>query len=184
MEGTFLENIDTQRVESIMKSTEDNVAYLDDMSVKTAQKYTKDLDALMQDLYKVITKVEDAETVELERYYLELTSLLYFIGEDVEKLNIYSDMAKSAAREIYNKVYLASQVVDAVDKKKPTVAELTALAESGSQYENVVYSVYNHAYSMAKQKLSAGFEMVNTLRKVLSRRQSEAELSRMMGGAQ
>ena len=87
MQGTFLENIDTNRVEDIMKSTEDNVSYLDRMSVETAAKYTKDLDALMQDLYRVITKSEDAETVVLERYYLELTSLLYFIGEDVEKLN-------------------------------------------------------------------------------------------------
>ena len=80
-------------------------------------------------------------------------------------------MSKAAAKEIYNKAYLsASSEKDEKGKSKTTVAENTSIAESASQYETVVSSVYEHAYKTVKMKIDSANEMITTLKNILKRR--------------
>ena len=76
-----------------------------------------------------------------------------------------------------NKAYLSNQIKDTEKKNKTTVAENQAVAEQESQYEAVVSSIYDHAYKMVKFKIDAAKDMINTLRKVISRRMQEQQLS-------
>ena len=103
---TFLNSVDTNKVDSIMKSTEMNVEYFNTICTQTAKKYSEPLDNLMKDLYAECIKTQDAPTTTLERYYLELANMLYFMGEKLEQLGIYADMSKSAAKEVYSKHFL------------------------------------------------------------------------------
>ena len=164
-------------ITKLLSDLESDVNDFSGVSIKTSEQYTVELDDLMKNLYKIIIKAEDVETVILERYYLELTNLLYFMAQRVEKLNVYSDLAKAKARETYNKHYL-DYCSDKDDKGKSirTVNENTALAEQETKYEGVVENIYRSAYTIAKNKVQAGFEMVNTLRKVLSNRGLEMQL--------
>ena len=88
-----------------------------------------------------------------------------------------SKLLKELYEEVYNKAYLSNQIKDSERKNKTTVAENQAVAEQESQYEAVVSSIYEHAYKMVKFKIDAAKDMINTLRKVISRRMQEQQLS-------
>ena len=173
---TFLYGVDTDKVSSLINDTNENVKYFNDTASQIASEQTKHLDELMQKLYLIVRKPDDVDTTVLENYYLELTNLLYFMGDKLEQLGVYSDMSKAAAKEVYNSAYLSNQIKDVDKKNKTTVAENQAVAEQKSQYEQVVNSIYEHAYKIVKYKIDAGFEMINTLRKVISRRMQEENL--------
>ena len=174
---TYLNDVDTDKVEALMKDTEVNVKYFEDTSLATAKKYTRHLDELMQNLYKEVIKSEDVTTETIEKYLMELTNLIYFMGDKLEALGIYDDMSNASAKEVYNKAYLYNQFIDTDAKKKPTVAELTAKAEQASQYETVVNAVYEHAYKSVKFKIDAANKMVDVLRKILTHRMQEEAVS-------
>lgn len=174
---TYLDNVDTDKVDALMAQTDKNVEYFNEVTKKVANSYSGHLDKLMQKFYNRHKAVKDIPTEELESLYLELTNLLYFMGDKLEALGIYSDMSKAAKQEVYNKAYLDNQIKDTDKKNKTTVAENVAVAESVAQYESVVNSIYERAYKIIKYKIDAGYELVNTLRKVLSRRMQEVDLS-------
>jgi DNA anti-recombination protein RmuC len=175
---TYLYNIDTSKLEDVMSDTEENVEYLNKVAKEVADSYTRHLDTLMQNLYKRIIKPEDLTLDELEKNYLELTNLLYFLGDGLESLGVKAAMSKAAAKEVYNKAYLSNQIKDADRKNKTTVAELTATAESASQYESVVNAIYEHAYKTVQYKVDSASEMVRTLSKIITKRINEMNLSK------
>ena len=180
MAETFLHNIDTDKLKNIFNNTKENVQYFEDTCKEVVRQYSEPLDNLMSDLYVECIQKEDPSTSVLERYYLELSNLVYFMIDRLEQLGVYADMAKSASKEVYSKTYLANQVKEnATGKNKTTVAELQAQADIASQYESVVSSIYDHAYKVVKGKVSAAQDMMNTLRKILSVKTSEMELSRV-----
>ena len=103
---TFLFNVDEEKVEDLMNSTNSNVEYFNKISTETAIKYTELLDKLMRKIYSNVVSKE-ATDEQLEKYYLELTNTVYFMGDKLEQLNISCDMAKASEKEIYNKAYLS-----------------------------------------------------------------------------
>lgn len=174
---TYLDNVDTDKVSALLDATSKNVEYFNNVTKKVTESYSTHLDVLMQNFYQKHKEIKDIPTEELENLYLELTNLLYFMGDKLEQLGIHNDMSKAAKQEVYNKAYLDNQVKDSDKKNKTTVAENAAVAENASQYESVVNSIYERAYKILKYKIDAGYEMVNTLRKVISRRMQETDLS-------
>lgn len=175
---TYLDNIDVEKVETILKSTEQNVKYFNDTCDKVVKSYSSSLDSLMKDLYVdcVMNKNPSIET--LEQYYLELSNMIYFMIEKLEQLGVYADMSESASKEVYSKAYLdLSLDKDEKGKSKATVAELQAKASVSSQYESVVSSIYERAYKIVKGKVTSAQDMVNTLRRILSTRTSEMQLT-------
>lgn len=174
---TYLHNVDTEKVATLMQETDTNVKYFNDTTQQVADAYTKDLDALMLNLRQIIMNSDDVPTETIEKYFLELSNMVYFIGSNLEQVGVYSDMAKSAAKEVYNKAYLANQVKDIDKKNKTTVAENQAVAEQTSQYEAVVGSVYDHAYKIVKYKIDAATTMIATLSKIITKRINENTVS-------
>lgn len=175
---TFLDNVDKNQLNTILNQTDVNVQYFNNLVKQTVDKYTKHLDELMQKLYKLIKAPDNIDSDILEKYYLELTNLLYFCGEKLEQLEVYDDLSKAAAKEVYNKNYLNNQIKDSDKRNKTTVAENTAIAEESSKYEFTVNSIYNKAYKVCKYKIDAGYEMVNTLRKIITKRMQDEQFFR------
>ena len=178
---TIIYRVDKNVITEIMEDTDENVEYFNKISTETANRYTEVLDKLMKIIYSGVVK-DNATDEQLEKYYLELTSVVYFMGDKLEQLNISGDMAKASEKEVYNKAYLSNQIKDSERKNKTTVAENQAVAEQESQYEAVVSSIYEHAYKMVKFKIDAAKDMINTLRKVISRRMQEQQLSSFGNG--
>ena len=176
-EITFLDSVDTNKVEELMNSTSTNVKYFDVTFSKVVKSYSESLDNLMSDLYVECIKTEDAPTKTLEKYYLELANMLYFMAEQLERLGIYDDMSKASAKEVYSKSYVEnSGLKDVNGKSKTTIAELQALAELEAQYPMVVNNIYSRAYSTFKNKISSAQDMLSTLKRILMGRQQEMAL--------
>ena len=172
---SYLNDVDFEKVEKLLSETSENVKYFESVSNTVVESYTKSLDDIMKNLYKDVIMNDNPPMQILEKYFLELTNALYFMGEKLEHLGVYDDMSKAAAKEVYNKAYLNNQVTD--NGKKPTVAENQSVAENASVYETSVNSIYNRAYKIFKYKIDAGYEMIKTLSKIISRRMSEQSLT-------
>ena len=175
---TYLNNIDVERVDELMKETDTNVTYFNNTCSEVVKKYTEGLDNLMKDLYVECIRDADVTLPTLERYYLELSNLVYFMQGKLELLGVYADMSESASKEVYSKSYInLSGIKDATGKSKSTVAELQAKANLDSQYESVVSSIYERAYKIVKGKVSSAQDMMNCLRKIITSRCNEMQLS-------
>lgn len=167
-----------------LETVEESSNTILNISSNILKSYTQHLDDLMQDLY---SKVADPSTnlsdTDLERYYLELTNLIYFMGEKLETVGVKDDISRAAAKEMYNKSYLdtakSSIAVASTNGKanKLTVSEITAIAESAAINEQVVNMIFSRVYKQIKFKVDAAFEMIGTLRKIISKRMQEQQLS-------
>ena len=143
--------------------------------------YSSDLDVLMYDLRNAVTDTNAISTDVLERYYAELSNMVYFMCDKVEKLNVFSDMSKAKYKENYNTAYLdACEQKDEKGKSLRTVAENNSLAENEAQYSSVVNIIYDHAYKNLKMKVDMAMEMISTLKHILKRRVQEEYLNNQM----
>jgi hypothetical protein len=182
MNETFLtEELKDVVVNEVVKSTEENSQYFTNISDSLVLGYTSDLDQLMIKIH-VDTVENEATDAQLEKYILELSNALYFIGARLEAMGIKDDLSKLAAKQVYNEAYLDAPV-DAKGKK-PTVAELTAIAEDSSRYETIMNNIYSRAYRQIKYKVDAAYEMLSSIRKIISKRMQDNQLSaaRQSGG--
>lgn len=174
---TYLDNIDTEKMVQLLEQTEQNVEYFNKVTKQVADAYSTELDSLIRDFRQKQQQYDSLPIDYIEKLYMELSGILYFMGDQLEQLGIHNDMSKAAKQEIYNKAYLSNQVKDTDKRNKTTVAENVAVAEQESQYETIVNSIYDRAYKILKYKIDAGFEVLNTLRKVISRRMQEIDLT-------
>lgn len=174
---TFLNNIDIDKVNELMNETQTNVEYFEKITEKVVLSYSGDLDKLMKDIYNDVLMKDQAPLNTLEKYFLELSNCLYYMGDKLEHLGVYDVMSKNAYKEVYNKKYLGLTTDIGESKKKPTVAELTAMAESEAQYEGVVNDVYAKAYKIVKNKVDAATTMLNSISKIISKRMTEMQLN-------
>ena len=175
--NSYLSNVDTDKVTDVMCETEENSKYFEETSLKVVAAYTDVLDSLMKEIYSEVISIDYPPLDTLEKYFLELTNTVYFMGEKLEALGVRDDMSKAQYQEIYNKCYLSNQVKDVDRKNKTTVAENKAVAENASIYEFTVNSIYSRAYKMVKYKIDAANEMIKSLSKIISRRMQESKLS-------
>lgn len=174
--ATFLNDIDVDKVNELMEETQSNVRYFEDITNKVVNSYCSGLDNLMEDIYNDIISKDQPPLNTLEKYFLQLSNSLYYMGDKLERLGIYDAMSKNAYKEVYNKSYL-NQTDVGDTKKKPTVAELTAQAENDAQYENIVSDVYAKAYKIVKNKVDAATTMLNSISKIISKRMTEMQLN-------
>lgn len=174
--ATFLNDIDMTKVIDLMDETKTNVEYFEAVTNDVVSSYSKGLDNLMNKIYNDIVLKDQPPLNTLEKYFLELSNCLYWMGDRLEKLGVYDAMSKQAYKEIYNKSYL-NQTDIGDSKKKPTVAELTAQAESDAQYEGIVSDVYAKAYKIVKNKVDAATTMLSSISKIISKRMTEMQLN-------
>lgn len=174
--ATFLNDIDMTKVTDLMAETKSNAEYFEAITNDVVVSYAKNLDMIMDKIYHDIILKDQVPLNTLEKYFLELSNMLYWMGDRLEQLGVYDAMSKQAYKEIYNKSYL-NQTDIGDSKKKPTVAELTAQAENDAQYESIVSDVYAKAYKMVKNKVESANTMLNSISKIISKRMAEMQLS-------
>ena len=156
---------------------EDSTLFFE-MVDKVVKEQSSQLDYLMEDLREAVTKKDAIDTDALERYYAELSNMIYFLMDKVERLNVFADLSKAQMKESYNMAYLEfSSEKDEKGKSLRTVNENTSLAESKSKYDSILNTVYDHAYKTLRSKIDMALEMVNTLKNILKRRIQEEYIS-------
>ena len=131
--------------------------------------YCLDLDNIMQEISeKVSCSQQNIPDTLLEKYILSLANILYYTGSAQEDIGIKEDICKAVRQEAYANVR---------STLTGTVADRNTQAELLIQRETTVLSVYSRAYKKIKFKVDAGYEMLNSLKKIMNKRISELELS-------
>ena len=167
-EGIKVNAEQPKTAESIMQKVDNISDTIKEISDKLVTKYCDDLDDLMIDIKSILTN--DAMTDSyLETAILDLANTLYFTGSAQEDLGIKEDICKAIRQEVYSKAR-----EQATGK---TVADKTAQAELIAQAETMTLSIYSRAYKKVKLRMDAGYEMLNSLKKVMNKRITEMELS-------
>lgn len=162
-------------IHDIMKKVEDNSAKIEKLVDELVNKYCHQLDELVS-MFKEILHDKDNPITEdeLDEICLKLPSYLYFIGEAQERFGIKEDIAKSVKMELYNEVHR---------RTKGTIADKQAASEAATLEEDIVYRAYQRSYKRIKQKLEAAYELLSSIKKVISRRMGEQELSNVDSGS-
>lgn len=155
----------------IMNKVEDNSAKVEKLVDELVDKYCHQLDELVSAFKEVLHDKDNPITEdELDEICLKLPSYLYFIGEAQERFGIKEDIAKSVKMELYNQVH---------QRTKGTIADKQAASEAATLEEDIVFKAYQRSYKRIKQKLEAAYELLASIKKVISRRETEMQLSGM-----
>ena len=161
-------------IEEIKIKVEEHSKTIDEIVNGIISPYCKDLDNYVLFIKDCLKDGENPPTTdELDDFCLNLSTYIYFAGGMCEQLGIRDDIAKAVYKEMYHTAR-ASQ-------DKGTVADKDSLAELASQEQYIVSSSYTRAYKTMKAKVENAQELLASVKKVLSRRIQEAELTRMGG---
>lgn len=154
---------------SIMNKVDNTSNIIKELSDNLVEKYCTSLDVEMEVIRLELKENNSLTDDTLEKHILELANILYFTGSAQEDLGIKEDICKAIRQEVYSKAR-----EQATGK---TVADKTAQAELVAQTETITLAIYSRAYKKVKLRMDAGYEMLNSLKKVMNKRITEMELS-------
>ena len=168
-EGIKVNDEQPKTAESIMQKVDNISNTIKEISDELVIKYCKSLDDLMSVIREELQDNGEVTDAELEYHIMDLANTLYFTGSAQEDLGIKEDICKAVRQEVYSKAR-----EQATGK---TVADKTAQAELIAQAETMTLAIYSRAYKKVKSRMDAGYEMLNSLKKVMNKRITEMELS-------
>ena len=154
---------------SIMNKVDNTSDMIKEISDNLVENYCAELDTIMNELHNLLGSSGELSTDTIQNYILYLANTLYFTGSAQEDLGIKEDTCKAIRQEVYSKAR-----EQATGK---TVADKTAQAELIAQAETMTLAIYSRAYKKVKLRMDAGYEMLNSLKKVMNKRITEMELS-------
>ena len=171
MSKILYEQIEPESMKNIQNRVELDSKALMDIVNGIIQPYCKDLDDYVKFIKDCLKDGERPPTNdELDDFCTNLATYIYFAGGMCEQLGIKDDISKAIYKEVYNSER---------DRGTGTVADKDSLAELASQQELLTNVCYNRAYRIMKAKIDAAQELLGSVKKVLSRRMSEQELTRL-----
>ena len=156
----------------LFDKVEENSTLLDNTINDIIERYSGELDNYMNFIRGILRNDEQPPTdAELDDFALNLSTMIYYTSVGAEQMGIRDDLSHSAYKEAYN--------VARSMQKSGTVADKNSQAEIDAQAERVVNIVYSKSYKILKAKVDAAQEMLSSVKKIISRRMNEAELSRI-----
>lgn len=156
----------------IQENIESNAGALDRIVDEIISPYCRDLDKYVRFIKDCLKDGENPPTnEELDDFCMNLSTYIYFAGGTCEYLGIRDDIAKAVYKEMYHTAR--------ANQSSGTVADKDSLAELASQEEYIVSAAYNRAYRCMKTKVENAQELLQSCKKVLSRRMQEYELTKL-----
>lgn len=161
-----------EQIRKVQNKVDIDSAKLDEIVQDIIRPYCSDLDKYVEFIRSILKDGDNPPTaLELDDFCINLSVYIYYASGMQEQLGIKDDVAKALYREVYNTTR---------DKQTTgTVADKDSIAELASQMEYLTSVLYKRAYSVVKAKVSAAQEILASIKKVISRRQSEMELTRI-----
>ena len=174
LNSALASNVDMERVHKNNERVESLTAVVRDMVKRIVDEVCVDLDKYMAVIDEILRDAHNpVSDEELEDFTLNLPSLLYLVSSRREELKVKEDVAKAVHKDVYNRVR---------EKSQGTVADKDTAADLAAQSEAITVIVLQRAGSTIKAREEAAWEMLNSVKKVLTRRTAELELTRQTGG--
>ena len=168
---------DSEKIQSLRRQIDRNSKRFQSIVNDIIHPYVEDLDEYVDFIKKVLTDYEDPPTpAELDEFIMNLSVYIYYASSMQEHLGIKDDIARALYKETYHSAR------DNIEKG--TVADKDSQAELLSQQEMIVSMIHKRAYAIVKAKVAAAQEILASVKKVISRRVAEMELTRIGGSKQ
>lgn len=168
------DDIKLDKVKEVQLHVEKNSTTINDVVNEIIHPYCEDLDNYVLFIKDCLADGQNPPTdAELDDFCMNLSTYIYFAGGMVEQLGIRDDIAKAVYKETYHTARS--------DQDKGTVADKDSIAELNSQQELLTSICYTRAWKTMKAKVENAQELLQSCKKVLSRRMTEAELTRIGG---
>lgn len=169
------DNIDQEKVTNIMKRVETSSNKMDEIVDTIITAYVEELDKYVSHIdERLCDRDNPPADEELDKFCLNLSSLIYFASSMSERLGIRDDIAKATYKEVYNTTRDSAE--------KGTVQDKNTLAELSAQQEQLVSVAYTRAYRIVKAKVDSAQELLASIKKVISRRMQDQQLTNISGG--
>jgi len=173
-----LNNITGDEIRKMSESLHNDFRYLNEECDKIATEYSRDLDEKVDRItwYLKATKDNnlDFDVPSLQRMAMELSAIIYYANDRLEKLQILSDMAEIKYRDKYNESYLSKQGAKKLEDRTLTKDQVKSMAEQESLPEELISFIYSHAAKILKGKIDSAYELLKSVSKSLS-----AEITQM-----
>lgn len=170
---SIYDNINLKKLESIKLHVEDNSKIIENIVQDILNPYTKDLDEYILFIRDCLKDGENpVSDSELEDFCMNLSTYIYFVGGACEQLGIRDDISKAVWKEMYN--------TKRNELERGTVDDKNSAAELASQQEQLTNICYSRAYKIVKSKVENAQELLQSCKKVLSRRMQEQQLTSMI----
>ena len=167
----ILDEINDEKIRTVQQKVDAHSKVLNDIVSEIVKPYCEDVDNYVKWINTILADGTNPPTdEELEDMCLNLSTRIYFMSEACEQLGIKDDMSKAIKNEIYNKKR---------DEINGTVADKDSYAELESQQEQITNICYSRAYKIVKSKVDNAQELLQSCKKVLSRRMVSLELSKI-----
>ena len=170
-QGNLLK-IDLEVLAELDRQTIKNAKNVNDIVLNIVNKVTGELDALVFTIKEDLKKGAVISTETLEQYALEISVYLYYFGQRQEYIGLRHDVSKAIYKERYAEAY-----ANAIG----TISDKTAYAENEVNYEFVEQSINERAYKRLKIKIENATELLQTIKKIISRRIAEYNLTNVSG---
>lgn len=173
-ETAMSHQVEVGKVRQLQKRIDQNSDLVDAIVNRLVRDYCKPLDEYMEFIRNILNDQANPPTdKELDDFALNIPVLLYFTGEAQEALGVKEDVAKAVKQELYNEIY---------ERADGTIADKTSAAELATQNEYITHIAYQRAYKKVKLRMEAAGETLQSVKKIMSRRMTEYEISRVDPG--
>ena len=167
-----LNDEELQKLSNNRKKVEEDSAQLQAIVDDIVKPYVEDLDKYIAFVKDILKDGENPPTAqELDDFCMNISVFIYYASGMQEQLGIKDDISKAIYREMYNTVRDS--------QTSGTVSDKDTIAELASQTEYLTSVLYERAYSIVKAKVAAAQEILSSVKKVISRRIQEAEITRI-----
>jgi hypothetical protein len=156
------------KMRSIKKRVEESSLPLEKIVESIVAKYDKDLTAFIDRMKGLLSRRDILSEQDLEDAILKIPVFMYFASNGLESLGIEGDTAKAVKMEVFNKAFAEIE---------GTIQDKTRHAELQTFPEYLVDVAYQRAYKKLKTKLDNAEHVFSGMKKVLSKRMLEMELT-------
>lgn len=163
-------DIDREKIDEVNERVSANSKIINGIVSEIVNKYCQPLDDYMRQIDQALISSNNVSLAQLDDFILNLPVLLYFISDSQESLGVKEDISRAVRQELFNTVR---------EESTGTVADKDSVAELATQYETIVNIIYSRAYKRFKARVEAGYEMLASVKKVMTRRTVEMELTRL-----
>lgn len=168
-----MDNITSEQVNQKLKELDNYNDPLDEMVIFIVDKYCGELDEYMDGVNRALinysNKKVEIPISDLESIITNLAMLLYYANSSLERVGLKSDSAKVVEKYVYHKHR---------EHATGTVQDKNTYADLKTQPEKLSTLIYERSYRLIKLKIDSGYELLSSMKKVLSSRMLEKQISR------
>lgn len=169
------DNLNLDKINNIKKRVEGYSETIDDIVSSIVRPYCRELDKYCGFIRDCLSDDKRQPTdQELEDFCLNLSAFIYWASAGCEQLGIRDDISNAIYKEIYN--------TERQEVNGGTVADKNSVAELNSQQELLTNICYNRAFRIMKNKIESAKDLLQSVKKVLSRRILDLEIARLGNG--